>query len=388
MAFTLTPEFVFLLGLGVFWLVLYLVAYLFHLDKHGLEVKPGYFMFKSKALNSSIDKLAKKQPTLWTVLSNIGLAFSIGLMAYALYFFINNLFRFAKGAGGYLVPAVPGLTLSLYWLPFFVFSAVVAILPHELAHGIVARLENIPVLSTGIIAILVLFGAFVEPDEKEVEKASLSARLRMLSAGSSTNLVTALFALMLLTGMFSAPAGVMIFRVIPNSPLANPDFNVQQWDVIQAVNNTQVSSYAQYSELVKNVGPNVTLTIAILHAGQRENITLVTAPNPENSSRGFVGFEVTFISLDYRPSRLGLDQYNDVNFYLTVFWVWLVAFSVAVVNMLPLYPFDGERVLYYPLERAVKKRKRELRIALGVFTWGLFSLNIILSLWRFGLLPI
>jgi len=388
MAFTLTPEFVFLLGLGVFWLVLYVVAYLFHLDKRGLEVKPGYFMFRSKALNSSIDKLAKKQRTLWTVLSNIGLAFSIGLMAYALYFFINNLFGFAQGAGGYLVPAVPGLTLSLYWLPFFIFSAVVAILPHELAHGIVARLENIPVLSTGIIAILVLFGAFVEPDEKEVEKASLSARLRMLSAGSSTNLVTALLALLLLTGMFSAPAGVMIFRVIPNSPLAKSGFNVQQWDVIQAVNNTQVSSYAQYSELVKNVGPDVTLTITILHAGQRENITLVTAPSPDNSSRGFVGFEVTFISLDYRPSRLGLDQYNDVNFHLTVFWVFLVAFSVAVVNMLPLYPFDGERVLYYPLERVVKKRKRELRIALGVFTWGLFALNIILSLWRFGLLPI
>ncbi len=387
MAFTLTPELVFLLGLAVFWLALYLFAYLFHLDKRGLEVKPGYFMFRSKALNSSIDKLAKKQPTLWTVLSNIGLAFSIGLMIYALYFFINNLFGFAQGAGGYLVPAVPGLTLNLYWLPFFAFAVVVVALPHELAHGIVARLENIPVLSTGIIAIIVLFSAFVEPDEKEFEKASLSARLRMLSAGSSTNLVTALLALLLLTGMFSAPAGVMIFRVIPDSPLAESGFNVQQWDIIQAVNNTQVSSYAQYSELAKNVGPDVTLTITILHAGQRENITLVTAPNPNNSSRGFVGFEVTFIP-DYRPSRLGLDQYNDVSFYLTVFWVFLVAFSVAIINMLPLYPFDGERVLYYPLERVVKKRKREVRIALGVFTWGLFSLNIILSLWRFGLLPI
>lgn len=388
MAFNLTPELSFLIGLVAFWIVLYLISYLFHLEKRGLEVKPGYFMFRSKALNSSLDKLAKKQPLLWKVLSNVGVAFSLGLMAFGLYFFINNLLGFASiGGGSYIAPIVPGITLSLYWLPFFIFAVIVVVLPHELAHGIVARLEDIPVLSTGVVAFLVLFGAFVEPDEKEFEKSSLLARLRMLSAGSSTNLVTALLASLLLVGVFSAPAGVLISRVIPDTPLAESGFGVQQWDVIKAINNTNIQSYVQYSELMKDVGPDVTVTVTILHENQKQNITLITVPNPQNGSKGMIGFEVSFIP-DYRPSYLGLDQYNDVNLHLTLFWVYLVAFSIAVVNMLPLYPFDGERVLYYPLERLVKKRKRELRIALSAFTWGLFASNIVLSLWRFGLLAI
>jgi len=40
------------------------------------------------------------------------------------------------------------------------------------------------------------------------------------------------------------------------------------------------------------------------------------------------------------------------------------------------------------LERLVKKRKRELRVAISAFTLGLFALNVILSLWQYGLLAI
>ncbi len=381
MALALTPEMTLLAGLVIFWAVLYIIARILHLDKRGLDVQPGYFMYKSKALNSSIDRIAKTQPVLWRVLSNIGLAFSVGLMAFALYFLISNLLRFTSvGQIAYVAPVIPGLTLSLVWLPFFVFAVIVIILPHELAHGIVSRLEDIPVLSTGILAFLVFFGAFVEPDEKEFEKASLSVRLRMLSVGSSTNLVTALLALLLLTGAFSAPAGVLIFRVIPDSPLAKSGKPVGQWDVIQAFNHTGVSSYAQYYELTDSLRPDVTVTITVLHSNQQENITVVTAPNPDNNSRGLVGFQVALIP-DYHPLKLlGTDQYVNVNVYLMLFWTYLLGFSVAVFNMLPLFPFDGERVLYYPLERFAKKHKRELRISLSAFTLALFALNVILSL--------
>ncbi len=385
MAFTLTPELTFLIGVAAFWAILYLLAYVFKLDKRGIEVKPAYFMYRSKRLNSSIDKLAKKQRTLWTVLSNIGLALSIGLMVFSLYFFINNLLRFSQvGDIGYVAPVIPGLTLSLYWLPFFLFAIVVIVLPHELAHGIMARVENIPVLSTGIFAMLVFFGAFVEPDEKEFEKASLTARLRMLSAGSSANLVTALLALILLSGLFAPPAGLLIQDTIPDGPLDSAGLG--RWDVIQAINDTPIATYPDFLEEMRDVEVGAELNLTVLKNNKVQYVPITTVADPDNSSRAIVGLPPTGLGSSYLPSRLGLEQYASINLYWTLFWTYVFAFSVAVINMLPLYPMDGERVLYYPLERFVKKRKRELRIGISAFTLGLFALNIIISIWRYGLL--
>jgi len=384
MALSLTPELTFLIGVVAFWAVLYLIAYVLHLDKHGFEVKPGYFMYRSKALNSSIDKLAKKQPKLWTALSNIGLALSVGTLVFSLYVFINNLLRFSQvGEISYVAPVIPGLTLSLYWLPFFLFAIVVIILPHELAHGIMARVENIPVLSTGIAAMFVFFGAFVEPDEKEFEKASLTARLRMISAGSSTNTVTALLALILLTGLFAPPSGLLIQDTISDGPLDS--VGLGRWDVIQAINGTSIATYVDFSDYMRNVKVGENLILTVLKNNEVKPVTITTAADPDNPSRAIIGLS-TGLGASYRPNKLGLDQYTGINLYWTLFWTYAFAFGIAVVNMLPMYPFDGERVLYYPLERFVKKRKRELRISITAFTLGLFALNIIISLWRYGLI--
>jgi membrane-associated protease RseP (regulator of RpoE activity) len=50
--------------------------------------------------------------------------------------------------------------------------------------------------------------------------------------------------------------------------------------------------------------------------------------------------------------------------------------------MFPLYPFDGERFLYYPLKRLMGKRKLKLREALNAVFLGLLAGNMILSFVR------
>ena len=389
MAFTLTPELTFLLGVGIFWIAIYVLATIFHLDKRGLDVKPLYFMYRSKALNSFLDRTAQKRRVFWKVWGNISLAFSIGLMIFSIYFLTNNLLRFAFPIGPVapVYPVIPVLTIRLFWLPYFFLAVAVIMLTHELAHGIIARLENIPVLSTGVLAFFLFFGAFVEPDEKEFEKASVLSRLRMLAAGSSTNLIMALLVFLLITVGFAQPAGVLIYDVTPGGPLAESGANVQLFDVIQAVNGTAVSTYNQYLDVTRNVGPGEILNLTILHANQGESVIVITDESLSNSSKGRVGFEVGFVP-NYTPSRLGLDQYASVNLFLSLFWIHLLGVSVAVFNMLPAFPFDGEKILYYPLANLMKKRTRELRYALNIIVWGFFALNVALSFLRFGLLAI
>jgi len=389
MSFTLTPELTFLLGAAVFWAILYVLAYVFHLDKHGLDVKPAYFMYKSKALNLFLDRMAHKRRTFWFVLSNIGLAFSIGLMAFGIYLLTNNLLRFIFPTGPLapvaVYPAIPVITIRLYWLPYFFLAVAVIILSHELAHGVIARLEGISVLSSGVFAFLLFFGAFVEPDEKEFEKTSILARLRMLAAGSSTNLVTAILVILLLTGLFApSSAGVLIQEVVPNSPADRA--GLQQWDVIKAINGTPILIPQNYSDFMSKVEPNTTLVLILLHNTKETTKTITTAASVTNRSRAII--PGILVGSSYHPNMLGLDQYTGIHLFWALFWMHLLGVNVAIFNMLPAFPFDGERILYYPLASLVKKRKRELRLTLNIFAWGLFVLNIALSFLIFGLRPI
>jgi len=388
MDFTLTPELAFLFGVAVFWVVLYVLHYIFHLDKHGLDVKPAFFMYKSKALNSFIDRTANKWRNLWLVLSNISLAFSIGLMVLGIiYFLLNNLIRLIFQPVTQPIPLtflIPVLTIRLYWLPYFFLAVAIVFLSHELAHGIIARLGGIPILSSGILVFLLFPGAFVEHDEKEFEKASLLARLRMLAAGSSTNLVTVLLVVLLITGLFApSSTGVLIQEVAPNGPAGKA--GIQQWDVIKAINGTPIFGVQNYSDYMSKVKPNTTLIVTVLHANQEKNLSIITEEDPSNSSQAVLG---PFQALDYHQNTLGLDQYSGIHLFWSLYWIHLLAFSVAVFNMVPFFPFDGERVLYYPLTSLVKKRKRELRWALNICVWGLFILNMALNFLRYGFLRI
>jgi len=111
--------------------------------------------------------------------------------------------------------------LPLEFLPPFYFTywiviiAVIAI-THEMAHGILMRLYNVKIKSTGFAFFPWFFpvfpAAFVEQDEKSMNKSTKFHQLAILSAGTFANVVTAALFLVILFGFFSlafAPSGVV-----------------------------------------------------------------------------------------------------------------------------------------------------------------------------------
>lgn len=377
------PELWFLLVLVIFWIIIYLVAHLFHLDKHGLQVKPAYFMYKSKNLTRFLDKASKRSQFFWKTFSNVSIAFALGLMSFGIYFFANNLLRFIYPAevGGAvpIIPVLPVITIRLYWLPYFFTAIAIAVLTHELAHGIIARLENIPVKSAGILMAFVFFGGFVEPDEKGFEKVSTISKLRMLAVGSSTNLIAGLLALLLLMGLYAPASGILIYETTENGPIAKA--GLQQWDHIYGVstgtNEIIISTAYDLAEFIvwNNVTPGDTLILRT----NKGNVTIKT----ENGSRGQAVIGLEYYS-DYYPSRIPLEYYMSIHLHMTLFWLHLISVSVAVFNMLPLYPFDGERFLYYSLKKIIKKRHREARILFNAICFGLIAINMAMSFIRYG----
>lgn len=366
---------VFLIGLVVFWAVIYALGRVLHLEKHGFDVGPAYFMFKSKRLKGFVDAVSERRSGFWKMLANAGLVLGFGLLGYSLFFLITNLLKFSQPSGGGTTPIfllIPGVTFRLYWLPYFLIAGMIIVLTHELAHGISARLDKIPIDSAGVMLALVFPGAFVEPNEKKFEEAPLLAKLRMLAAGSATNLVTGLLALLLLTTLFT-PAGITILETSEGGPLETAGLG--QWDVIYGINGTKIADSVALGDYMDNVTVNSTLVLET----NKGNVSVTTV----NGSKGQAIIGLAYF-LNYFQGRLSLGHVADIYTHLTLSWLLLLGIAIGIFNMLPAFPFDGDKFLYYSLKKVTKRELRVVRIVVSLACFGLMAANLILSIYYFG----
>jgi len=118
-----------------------------------------------------------------------------------------------------LIPLVPYLpeAFNISFLPPFYFTywiiaiAIVAIF-HEFAHGIYMKLYGVKIKSTGFGFLGPFLAAFVEQDEKDMERKPKYEQIVILSAGVFSNLVLAILFLLMLSGFFVmvyVPAGAL-----------------------------------------------------------------------------------------------------------------------------------------------------------------------------------
>ena len=83
-------------------------------------------------------------------------------------------------------------------IPFVygIVGIVVAVVVHEGMHGVVARRLKMAVKSTGVMFLLIIpIGAFVEIDEKQIQKAKFRDTGRIMAGGPGSNILVALLAL-------------------------------------------------------------------------------------------------------------------------------------------------------------------------------------------------
>lgn len=372
--------YVFLLGLLAFWGLLYLISRVFHLERYGLEVQPAYLMYKSKGLKRALEVLPEKGRRIWWTLSNVGLFLAAALMVVVIYFLSDNLLSFTRdqAAVGGVFLIIPGITIRLRWLPYFFVSAAIIVMTHEMAHGFVARLEKIPVKSAGFLLVAVLPGGFVEPDEKKFEKAPTLTKLRLLSAGPSTNLVTGFLALLLLTSLYAPASGILILETVEGGPLEKA--GLQRWDIIYSVNGTETPTVGDFQSYMDS---NVIAGDTLILETNKGNKNITTGADEENASRAILGL---LSGSAYYPYRLGPGRFVALHYRLhtSLEWINLLAFGVSIFMMLPAYPFDGERFLYYLLARRMKRGLREVRVAISAACWFLMVANLGLSFITYG----
>ncbi len=296
-----------------------------------------------------------------------------------------------------LIPGLnPYLPITYGWL-----ALVVTIIIHEAGHGIVARIYNIRVDSTGIVLFLgIPIGAFVNIERDELAKATLKEKSAVLTAGPLNNMILAgvsLLALYLvistLTPLPPAPGepqfGIMVVSVNPGS-LAQ-SVGLPQGAIIQEVAGHQVKQLEDLGNILRaNLGKTIPITW-IEKSGGAPITKQVTLPSAVEPGRGVLGIGVSTLSPDpgmtltrYKSAftsnplaillpptiQEGLVPYSDLMtpkyessigpiwspLANTLFWLWFVNFNVGIFNALPIGPLDGGQLYNSIIEKKVKSQ--------------------------------
>ncbi|MFH1329011.1 MAG: site-2 protease family protein [Candidatus Bathyarchaeota archaeon] len=358
----------------IFWILIYIVGKSLKLEKHGFEIKPLVLICRTKKVNSFIDWATQRLSTSVPVLTDISIVMGIGMMIFGAYKLSFNLYFFfsAPVQASPIFPAIPFLTIRES-LPFFLMSIVILIVMHELAHGIAARYENIPIKSAGILLLAIIPGGFVEPDEESFKKAERRKKLRILAAGSSANLFFGIIVAVIMLSFFQ-PSGVLITNVVEDSPAAK--VGIQSGDIIKAVDGISTPNLNTFRELMTNVKVGTTLAIELESTdGLLTTVTLTTIADSDNPNRAIIGVYPT-------------DNVAITPLYQALFWMQLWSINLAIVNMFPIYPLDGDGLLYNIVEKYAKNYSKHIRIAATAGFLALLGLNMVFTYTIFGFISI
>lgn len=266
----------------------------------------------------------------------------------------------------------PGYMLVPFWFWLIIFIAV--IFPHEIFHGIISRSQDIKTKSAGILLLIVLPGAFVEYDENEVKRLKLLGKLKIISAGSFANFLVFLLIVYLTANIvwpLFVPGPVMLTDVNATGPAGKA--GMIPGLIITKINGADVvATYKEYvtgvgyiSDEVKNITPGDEVSIV----ANGTEFSFTADPNPLNKTMSYFGVSYTpVVSVDY-------SVFNFVIQALTL--TWIVSFAVAACNMLPIYPFDGEKIIEALAEKINKKHAEKIAIFVSLAMLGILVFNFL-----------
>ncbi len=298
---------------------------------------------------------------------------------------------------GPLLPGVkvPGMPIFIPWYGWIAifFSMVV----HEASHGIQMIREKIRIENAGfLLAGLFPLGAFVEPDEAQMQAKSGEKQAMVYSAGPSANffsLIPLVLAAMLFSSFFVAPAynayfseknawveGVSVssvpreISIAPGKAIPSPAYGkLEEGMQILAVEGTAINSNSGlFSELAGHRFEETEFLVK--ENGVEKTVSIV----PEDLM-GRYGFETEEKLGEGYPAEKIESLFGNYLFvaeigrFLGV--MWLIALLLGVANFMPLVPFDGGKIatiLYSPvLKPFVKKKRKRERLLKKFFLYSM-----------------
>ena len=356
-------------------------------------------MYRTKLGLKQMDKLAKKFPKTISVLAYFGIIAGYASMILIFALLTLKVFEFLfAGSPSPIAPllpgikTVPGVPVLGFWhwiISIFILAAV-----HEFSHGLVARLHDVKLKSSGFAILSIILpiipAAFVEPDEEQLKKRSNKQQLGVLAAGSFSNYLTAaasliifLFVLVPLLSATITSTGVVVAGVQDGYPASIS--GMKAGEQVISVNGEKVNNLDDFLNSLKDVKARDNVIV-------ETNVSvysITTVKSPESfrdkiffwreNDKGYLGVVPIPVESDYKPGMEILGK-SIAWVGLLFYWLFTINLAVGMFNMLPLGPVDGGRMFLIAANYFIKDEKTAKRVWSFV---SLFCFALILA----GLMP-
>jgi len=361
---------------GLLWLVacvaaVYAAAYFLprsgRAARLGLRVEGLAVVVRSSRLAAQLESFGRSHRRALRLVGDASVVAGAALGALGLAFLHYNLLQLLTKSpvASPVVPLVPGWTVGIDALPFFAAAVLVALFPHEFMHALVAAAEGVPVKSAGAFLLLLFPGGFVELDESALPQLSARAQARVFAAGSAANALVFLLAVVAASTLVY-PAGVRVAGTLPGAPASSV---LAPGDVIVEVSGVPTRTVSEFVAALSSHKPGEQVWVVVLRGSRVVNLSVTLASRPGEPGRPMLGVYLQ-------------QAFNNEALYSLLWWIMLVSGSVALLNMLPLYPLDGGRLFALAMGFAepLRRRARSATVIVSAYTGALLAANVALSL--------
>jgi len=340
-----------LLSVLIFYFLLLVVYYRF---KDKFENQGFLVLYKTKLGLKLMDKISGKFPRLVKIFSYLGVIVGFLGMAFILYFLIKATLDLIliPGTESALAPVLPGISIPgvpalSFW--HWIITIFIAAAIHEFAHGVVARNIQVPIKSSGFAFLGPLLAAFVEPDEKIMEKKSIIKQLSVFAAGPFSNILLGIFVLLIMIFVFTPflgliydSDGISVSGFVQNGSMY--ESGIELPFTIVSLDGYEILSLQDFVDETLDMKPGDEVVVGT----DKGDYTVTLGSNPENESLPYFGIMGLENNLVLEDNWKFLDPVDGIFDWLQLLlmWLFMISIGIGLFNLLPLGPVDGGRMLH------------------------------------------
>jgi membrane-associated protease RseP (regulator of RpoE activity) len=203
-----------------------------------------------------------------------------------------------------------------------------------------------------------------------MQKESDITQYSVLAAGSFSNILLAVAALLLLSVVFIPLQQQMVeptgftFHQYYGEGYPIEKSGLQPGTIITGINGQETKQFQEFSEIIQCMKPGEQVTLST----DKGNYSIVLTHDPTDEGRGFLGLQTIENTIEVKQNYkagAGKILYRILSWLVGFLrWLFLLSLGIGLFNLLPLPIVDGGRMMQVTLHRisGTKRGEKQYRI--------------------------